>query len=113
MSRLRPSAIGLSLAFALLAGPARLVAAPPSFKAGFAERDITPDVGMEQPGGYGKAFHRVRHDPCKVRAAVFDDGRARTAVVGIDALIVRRPTVEAARKAIADKCGIPPQAVLI
>jgi len=84
-----------------------------AIKAGFAERDITPGIGMEQPGGYGKSFHRTFHDPCKVRAAVFDDGEKRVALVGLDTLIVPRTVVLQARAEIEKITGIPPEAVLI
>src|SRR6185295_985785 len=97
----------------LLAFGAEAGAAPVAIKAGFAESDITPEIGMEVPGGYGKAFGRSIHDPCKVRAAVFDDGQRRIALVGVDALIVRRPLVLAARQGIHERCGIAPDAVLI
>jgi neutral ceramidase len=85
----------------------------PAFKAGFAERDITPPIGSEAPGGYGKAYHKSIHDPCKVRAVVFDDGSRRVALVGIDALHIHRTTVLAVRKAIARQTGIEPDAVLL
>ena len=83
------------------------------FKVGFAEQDISPAIGMEQPGGYGKAYHRAFHDPCKVRTAVFDDGRMRAALVGVDALMIPRRLVTEARQQIVERCGILPQAVLI
>lgn len=83
------------------------------FRAAFAERDITPELGMEQPGGYGKAFHRTLHDPCKVRAAVFDDGRQQVALVSVDALMVPRSLVQAARRRIEQQCGIAADHVLI
>src|SRR5438067_4056343 len=88
-------------------------AKPASLKVGFAERDITPEIGMEQPGGYGKAFHRTLHDACKVRASVWDDGQVRVAVVGLDALLIRRETVERVRREIHRRCGIAEEAILI
>lgn len=84
-----------------------------AWKAGFAERDITPDPGMEVPGGYVKEHYQTIHDACKIRAAVFDDGSTRVALVGLDALVVPRDLVLAARRTIQESCGIPPQAVLI
>ena len=84
-----------------------------SMKTGFAERDITPEIGSEKPGGYGKSYHKTLHDPCKVRAAVFDDGSERVALVGVDALIVPRSMVVGARKRIQERCGIPGDHVLI
>ncbi len=84
-----------------------------NIRAGFAELDISPDIGMEQPGGYGKVYHKSFHDPCKVRAAVFDDGVKRVALVCIDALIVRRSLVQSVRKQIQARCGIPSDAILI
>lgn len=106
----------LLLTVCALAGVARGADEPKPaavFKAGFAERDITPDIGMEAPGGYGKSYHRTFHDPCKVRAAVFDDGKKRVALVGIDLLFINRHLVLEARAEIQKRCGIPPDAVLV
>lgn len=84
-----------------------------ALKAGFAERDITPDIGMEEPGGYGKVYHRTFHDPCKVRAVVFDDGNQRVALVGIDLLLITRHLTKEARAEIQKRCGIKGENVLI
>jgi hypothetical protein len=88
-------------------------AAAEGIKAGFADREVVPDIGMEVPGGYGKSFGKKVNDPPKVRAAVFDDGKHRVAIVGLDSLIIRRETVLAARKLVQERTGIAPGNVLL
>jgi hypothetical protein len=83
------------------------------FRAGFAEADITPEIGMEQPGGYGKAYHKSFHDPCKVRVAVFEDGARAVALISLDALTAPQYLVDEARRRLAAECGLPGEAVLI
>jgi neutral ceramidase len=102
-----------TFAWAILIGFLTSGLARGDFKAGFAERDITPEVGSEAPGGYGKSYHKSIHDPCKVRASVFDDGRSTVAIVGVDGLGVRRDMVVNARRAIRDRTGIPDGSILI
>jgi neutral ceramidase len=109
----RRAGLQFSSGLAAAASPRPPQSAEPLLKAGFAERDITPDIGMEQPGGYGKVFLRTYHDPCKVRAAVFDDGSVAAALVGIDSLVIPRSVVLAARERIRTKCGLPGEAVMV
>lgn len=90
-----------------------LPAQPPTFRAGFADRDVTPDIGSEAPGGYGKVYHKTLHDPCKVRAVVFDDGTNKVALVGLDAIAIHRDSVNRVRRVIAKKTTIPETAILL
>jgi neutral ceramidase len=105
-------AVGVVIANSTLPLPAETPLAA-VFKAGFAERDITPDIGMEAPGGYGKDYHRSFHDPCKARAVVFDDGKQRVALVGVDLLFVTRHLTQEVRADIQNRCGIRGENVMI
>lgn len=82
-------------------------------KTGFGEWDISPDIGMERPGGYSKSYHQAFHDPCKARAVVFESGQKSTALVGLDALIIVEEHVAEARKRIFEKTGIEPASIMI
>lgn len=103
----------LFLGLLTASAPAQIPLPSSSIKAGFAERDITPDIGSEQPGGYGKGFHRTFHDACKVRVAVFDDGKKTAVVIGLDSLVVPRQVVLDARTQIEKTTAIKGDAVLI
>ena len=84
--------------------PLAAFAAP--LKSGFSERDISPDIGMERPGGYAKGYHQKFHDACKARISVFDDGENAVALVGLDALFIMEDDVAEVRRRVAEATGI-------
>ena len=82
-------------------------------KAGFFETDITPAIGMGRPGSYLPRYIAGVHDPLRVNAAVFMDGKATIALVGVDTAGIRAGTVAQARGLITQRLGIPAEHVLI
>ncbi|MCK9265522.1 hypothetical protein M0P98_01345 [bacterium] len=83
-------------------------------KAGFYESDITPSLGMEQPGGYGKSYVKSYRDNLKVRAAVFSSGKESVALVGIDSCIIQSAEpVKIIRQEVEKRTGIKAGAILM
>lgn len=85
----------------------------PEFKAGFAVRDITPDIGMLESHAVARHFFKTFNDPCKLRVAVFDDGQRKVVLIGLDALMIPRSVVLQARAEIEKACGIKSDAIMI
>lgn len=83
--------------------------------AGFATADITSAVGMEVPGNYMKDYSQRIHDSLKVRVAVLEDDEVTLAFVSIDTceLPMNAPFVGDVRAAIAKRCGIPENHILL
>lgn len=82
-------------------------------RAGFARTDLTPAVGGEIPGGFGKNLSKGVHDPLWSEAAYFTDGITELAVVGVDLLMIPREVIMDARRQAEARCGIPGGNIMI
>ena len=80
---------------------------------GFGVGDISPETGMEMPGGFTRRTGKGVRDKLLAVACVVHDGTTPVALVGIDTLFVTRPTVEQARRLIQTETKIPGDNVLI
>ncbi len=80
---------------------------------GFGVADITPEPGMQSPGGMRKRLMTEVLDPLKAVAMVIRSGNSAVALVGIDALFITEDATKRARAAIEKETGIPPDHVLV
>jgi len=82
-------------------------------KVGFASLDITPPLGSEVPGGFLKNRLYDVHDPLHVKAAVFQSGQEKVALVQVDALSIKASIVKMGRKIASELSGIPPGNIMV
>lgn len=82
-------------------------------KAGFYETDITPPIGVERAGSYGKIYIAKILTPLKIRAGVFDNGETKAAFAGIDACMIDAAACDAAGEIVTKTCGIPRENIMI
>ncbi len=80
---------------------------------GFGVADITPEAGMEMPGGFSHRKGKEARDPLLAVACVIHDGTSTVALVGIDTIAVLGTTVERSRRLIREATPIPADHVLI
>lgn len=80
--------------------------------AGFASVDITPRVGMCVPGGFAPRASTGVLDALGAHACVLE-AEETVALVGVDAVSLTFPTVEAVRARVNAACGIPARNILI
>jgi hypothetical protein len=102
-------ALGLS---GLVAALAEDHSAPDNFRAGFAQVDITPPVGLIITGPK-LPISKGTDDPLRARVVVVQNGKRKLAVVGIDLVKVRHDIADAAIALVLKQTDITRDAVLI
>lgn len=83
------------------------------FRAGAATSNITPPLGLPLVGGWVPTPSKYIHDELHARALVLDDGATRLAIVVSDNLGIPRYVLDAARRAIHEKAGLPVENILL
>ncbi len=82
-------------------------------KAGFAQKAVTPEPGISLGGYFHDRVAQTVRDDLYVKAAVIEADGDRVAIVACDLLWMDKEIVNAARAAIHESLGIPPESVLI
>ena len=86
---------------------------PTTLKAGSASANITPPLGTAIPGGFRARYAENVDDELFAKAVVLDNGETRIAMVTCDLIAVTQQMVDTAKERIADRCGIPPEHVMV
>jgi hypothetical protein len=85
----------------------------PALKAGAAEIDITPPVGIRMAGYFNERLSTGTHDPLKAKAIVLNDGKEKIALVFCDLVGPSLNVTSQARAQAGEKIGVPVRNIMI
>ena len=71
------------------------------FKAGFAKKDITPEIGTTLSGYYSRRVSTGVLDPLYVRCVAVSDGSAKALVMSVDNLYMVNAVYADVRRAVS------------
>lgn len=83
------------------------------FRAGVAELDVTPHLGVRLAGGFQPVYAEDVHDPLYSKAVVLDNGKARVAFVAVDVISLSLSDVKHIRSLISQNAGVPEGNIMI
>ena len=88
--------------------------AAPTFRAGAAAVDITPqEWPVRVIGNFGLTMAKSAHDPLHARAIVLEDGGVKIAITLVDSCYVKREEMDRAKALASKRTGIPENRILI
>jgi hypothetical protein len=86
---------------------------PPVFRAGFAEIEITPPLGVPKQGANSKTVATSVLDPLYARAAVFERGPERFAILQLDTALIPAAETRRIRERAEKDHGFPADRILV
>jgi len=84
-----------------------------ALQAGAAQMNITPKLGTSLAGYFSDRKAQRVHDELWVKALVLDNGEMAIALVVADLICLEREFIDRAKSLIQQRCGLPPESVLV
>ena len=85
----------------------------PELWVGFAETDITPDIGVRMLGGFGVRRATGTADPLLAKAMVARSDSVEVAIVGVDTALLPREVADPAIDEAVRRTGIPRSGIIV
>lgn len=106
-----------TLGFVFAIGLLSIIHTPSSqsieFQVGYAESDITPDLGVFMPGYFSERRATGVLDPIRAKAVALTHGETTLTIIAVDVINFPREHAHTIQEEIADRTGLSPESIFL